>query len=123
MIKKVGDRNPPVKIEAARKVEAIMAVKVERELRPLAYLKQNARFASAKARVWKRLRSFLSRSVDLRNIDPATIRPGLQAELGELHALRALQQVPRERIVLHHMAEEELPLDLERVVVNALVRH
>src|SRR6185503_6872946 len=45
-----------------------------------------------------------------------------QAELGELHALRALEQVPAELALARHMPEEKLPLHLEGVVV-VLARH
>src|SRR5690606_24900154 len=34
--------------------------------------------------------------------------------------LGALEEVPRERLILHHVAEEQLPLDLERVAVGVV---
>src|SRR5687768_2684470 len=65
----------------------------------------------------------MPRSVELRHIDPASFRPGLQSELRELHALRALQQAPGKRVALDDVAEKQLPLDLERVVIDTLIRH
>src|SRR5205085_8680152 len=48
--------------------------------------------------------------------------PALQAELGELHAFRAFEEPPTERAFARDVAQEELPLHLERVVV-VLARH
>ena len=58
-----------------------------------------------------------------RHVEPAPLGPALQAELGELHALRAFEQVPAERAALDDVPQEQLPLHLERVVVHAIVRH
>ena len=46
----------------------------------------------------------------------------LEAKLGELHALGAFGQRPLVGLVLDHVANEVLPLDLEAVVVDLRVR-
>src|SRR6266850_2363182 len=51
-----------------------------------------------------------------RHVDPASFRPGLQRELRELDTLCAFHEVVHERLVVHDVAEELLPLHLERVV-------
>ena len=57
-----------------------------------------------------------------RNVDPAPVLPRRQRALDELHALRALAQRPPERRVRDDVADEELPLRLEAVVVRRRVR-
>lgn len=56
----------------------------------------------------------------LGNVEPAALFPGFEAQLRKLNTFGALQEVPRERIVLHDMLEEELPLHLEGVVVGVV---
>ena len=53
----------------------------------------------------------------LRHLHPGPLLPRLQAQLGKLHALGALQKIPAEGRILGHVAEEQLPLGLEGVVV------
>src|SRR5436853_100258 len=61
-------------------------------------------------------------SLEARHVEPFLLLPALQAELRELHALRALEEAPAERPFAGDVPEEQLPLRLERVVV-ALVGH
>src|SRR5512139_3481575 len=58
-----------------------------------------------------------------RHIDPAPFLPALEAKLGELHALDALDQPVVPRRVSADVADEIFPLDLEAVFVNDVVRH
>jgi hypothetical protein len=58
-----------------------------------------------------------------RHVDPAALGPAFESRFGELHALRAGDEVPRERRAVEQVADEELPLDLERVVVGRVRRH
>ena len=64
-----------------------------------------------------RCRRMLSRASARR---PTCAPPSFQAELGELNAFRALQQVPRKRLAFDDVLQEELPLNFERVVVHVL---
>src|ERR1044072_5419681 len=57
------------------------------------------------------------------HVNPSTFPPGFKPELGQLHAFGALKQVPRKRRTCYYVLEEEFPFDLERVVVDALIRH
>src|SRR6185369_9543279 len=57
------------------------------------------------------------------NVDPAALFPALQCGLDQLDALGPFGQRPPIGFVLHHMADEMLPLDLEAVVVVLRVRH
>ena len=59
----------------------------------------------------------------LRHIDPATLVPGLQAELSQLHAASAFQKVMRERRILRNVPQEQLPLNFKPVVEDLIVRH
>src|ERR1041384_383962 len=59
---------------------------------------------------------------ELRYIEPFLLPPAFEPELGELHALRALEQVPPESASTGDVLEKELPLHFERIVVIAL-RH
>src|SRR5690349_21853539 len=58
-----------------------------------------------------------------RDIYPGALLPALDALLCQLNAFRAFEQAPAERLVLHHVAQEELPLALEGVVERVLLRH
>src|SRR5205823_248686 len=58
-----------------------------------------------------------------RHIDRPSFGPTLHAELGQLHALCAFEQVPAKRTAFYDMTEEQFPFDFERVVVNAIVGH
>lgn len=51
-----------------------------------------------------------------RHVEPAPLRPGLETKFGKLHTLRAFAQRPGKRFVFDHVAQEEFPLHLERVV-------
>ena len=57
------------------------------------------------------------------HVDPAPLGPALQSELGQLHAFGAFEQVPLERRVVEQVPDEQFPFDLERVVVDLVVRH
>src|SRR5688572_20415517 len=57
------------------------------------------------------------------HVDPAPLFPALQSGFDQLHAFRALRQVPAIRLVLDHVPDEMFPLDLEAVVVDLRVRH
>src|SRR4051812_5684398 len=61
-------------------------------------------------------------SRDFCDVEPFFLLPALQPELGQLHALGAFQQAPAERSLARDVPEEQLPLDLEGVVV-AGIRH
>src|SRR5258708_35157048 len=54
-------------------------------------------------------------------MDPAALGPALHAELGQLHALRPLAQGPWKRRAIEEVADEQLPLGLERIVIDAVV--
>src|SRR6185295_6665508 len=56
------------------------------------------------------------------HVETLSLLPALQPELGELYALRALEEVPAERAFAGHVLQKELPLRLEGVVV-AFIRH
>src|ERR1035438_510803 len=56
----------------------------------------------------------------VRDLYPGALVPALDAFFGELHALGAFQQAPAPGLVLHHVAEEQLPLALEGVVEGVL---
>src|SRR5436190_24202039 len=58
----------------------------------------------------------------LRHVEPLLLPPALQAELGELHAFRTLEQIPAESTFAGDVLQKELPLRLESVVV-VVVRH
>src|SRR5690606_6320880 len=58
-----------------------------------------------------------------RDVEHAAFGPAPVAELGELHALRPLEQVPAEVALAADVAQEQRPLRLERVVVGLVVRH
>ena len=58
-----------------------------------------------------------------RHVDPAPLFPALQRRLDQLHALGAFRQGPAIGLVLDHVADEMLPLDLEAVVVDLRVGH
>src|SRR5438445_4751877 len=73
---------------------------------------------------WSRaLRRELSAIIEFRDGDPGPLLPRIQASFSELNALGAFQQVPRERIVLHDVPQEEFPLALKGVVERVLLRH
>src|SRR4029077_16789708 len=57
------------------------------------------------------------------DVDPAPLLPAPYPRLRKLHAVGALEQRPFERSVLKEMAEENLPLRLEAVVVGGHVGH
>ncbi|CAH1690697.1 hypothetical protein CHELA40_50002 [Chelatococcus asaccharovorans] len=61
--------------------------------------------------------------LDRRHVEPATLRPALQAEFSQLHALHALHEIEFPRRIGHHVADEILPLGLEAIVVDLVVRH
>src|SRR5258708_16878649 len=54
-------------------------------------------------------------------MDPAALGPALHAELGQLHALRPLAQGPWKRRAIEEVADEQLPLGLERIVIEVVV--
>src|SRR5512132_3171159 len=56
-------------------------------------------------------------------VEHPPLRPAAQPEFGELHPLRALEQVPAKRAAVHDMTQEELPFRLERVLVAAVGGH
>ena len=58
----------------------------------------------------------------LLDLYPAALFRGFVALLGELDSLGTLQQPPAEGLVEDDVPEEELPLDLEGVLVLALIR-
>src|SRR5687767_5448190 len=58
-----------------------------------------------------------------RNVDPGAAAPALEPELRQLHALGALAERPRERRIGHDVAQEQLPLRLEPIVVTLLPGH
>src|SRR5690349_4864616 len=58
-----------------------------------------------------------------RHVDPATVLPRRERGLDELHALRTLGQRELPGRVLHDVADELLPLDLEAVVPGLRVGH
>src|SRR6476660_6757144 len=51
------------------------------------------------------------------NVEPLSLPPALEAELGELDALGAFEEVPAEGAFAGDVLEEKLPLHLEGVVV------
>src|SRR6266498_3900859 len=57
------------------------------------------------------------------HVEPAPLGPALESQLGKLYAFRAFEQVPAERRVVVQVTDEQLPFDLERVVVVPVVRH
>src|ERR1700730_3580854 len=57
------------------------------------------------------------------DINPATLGPALHGQLGELNALRTLQEVMVPGSVRDHMANEVLPLQTETVGKYLSVRH
>jgi hypothetical protein len=57
-----------------------------------------------------------------RDVDPAALGRGPPGQLGQLHALGALGQVPAQRPALRGGAQELLPLHLEPVVEGGVVR-
>src|SRR5690349_21187213 len=60
---------------------------------------------------------------EFRHVDPAALLPALQRAFDELDALRALDQRVRVGGILDDVADEHLPLRLEAVVVDGVVRH
>src|SRR6266568_7066131 len=58
-----------------------------------------------------------------RHVHPASLGPALEPELGELHALGALHEIVAPRRIGDDVTDEILPLDLEAVVVDDVVRH
>lgn len=55
------------------------------------------------------------------NRHPATLRPTLEAEFRKLNAFGSAEEIPWKRLVEGNMAQEEFPLDFERIVVGLLV--
>src|ERR1700687_4290021 len=55
-------------------------------------------------------------------VGPSPLGPAPKAQLRELNALRAFQEVPAERRVVEQVANEQFPFDLERVVVHLVGR-
>src|SRR4051794_13516494 len=64
-----------------------------------------------------------SRTSELRDFDPLPFLPTLHAELRELNALRTFAKAPAEGLVECDVTQEQLPLDLEAVVVLDVVRN
>jgi len=56
-------------------------------------------------------------------VNPPALAPGAEARLGKLHALGALAQRPAERLAERHVAQKQLPLDPEGIVIRAGVGH
>src|ERR1700761_9640629 len=59
----------------------------------------------------------------LRHIDPAAFAPGLESQLGQLNAPGAFEKIVREGNTLRNVAKKKLPLNLESVVEDLIVRH
>src|SRR6516225_4698159 len=64
----------------------------------------------------------LSSQLDRRHVDPAALAPALQRAFGKLHALGAFQQRVFVGRAFADVANEQLPLLLETVVVGEIVR-
>src|SRR6516165_1359587 len=60
--------------------------------------------------------------LDIRHVEPAPFGPALQPELGKLHAFDAFHQSVVPWRADHDVADEILPLDLETVLINDVVR-
>ena len=60
----------------------------------------------------------LAQAVQRRHVEPAALAPARKAELGELHALGAFEQVQRNGAPSTTWRMNNLPLHLERVVVG-----
>src|SRR6478609_12088155 len=58
-----------------------------------------------------------------RDLEPPPLGRGPQRQVGQLHPLGPLDQVPGERPALGRACEEQLPLRLEPVVERHVVRH
>jgi hypothetical protein len=52
-----------------------------------------------------------------------SLLPALRPLLAKLHALRTLKQSIFPRLVLNHVLQEHLPLDLERIIKDLVIRH
>src|SRR5258705_6957488 len=59
----------------------------------------------------------------LRHIDPATLLPGLEAKLRQLHAASSFQEIMGEWRIFGDVFQEELPLGFEAVVKGLIIRH
>src|SRR5947199_8284592 len=79
------------------------------------------RFRGMARRCWslrrQSCRAYLPSCLDPRHVEPFLLAPALKSQLGELHALRALEQSPAEWAFTRDMLQEELPLRLECVVI------
>ena len=64
-----------------------------------------------------------TRPAQHRDVDPPPFAPALQGELGELHALGALEQVVMPGSIGHHVANEVLPLQAEAVAEDLGIRY
>src|SRR5262249_37280506 len=64
-----------------------------------------------------------SLNLDVRHVEPATLFPALHAEFGKLDAFFALNQAMMPRRVRNDMTDEVLPLQLEAILIDHVLRH
>jgi len=63
-----------------------------------------------------------SSDLDLGHIEPASLRPAFQSELGKLNAFDAFHQSVVPRRIRRDVSDEILPLDLETIQPKARLR-
>src|SRR5690554_6746881 len=59
-------------------------------------------------------------SLEFRHIDPTSLLPAFNTFFRQLDSFGSLFHIPRERLILHHMFEEQFPLYLKGIVKNLL---
>src|SRR5690554_1806908 len=60
-------------------------------------------------------------SLEFRHIDPTSLLPAFNTFFRQLDSFGSLFHIPRERLILHHMFEEQFPLYLKGIVKNLLL--